>query len=73
MVGWCYSEPFESVFEAAESLNNHAPVHCDSFAKPPTVKHRVFKNIREPCTTAHSRAKHVVPKRFIRSFRERTV
>jgi hypothetical protein len=49
LVGWCYSEPSESVFEIVEGHDKHTPVHCDGFAKPLGVKHWFFKNIREFC------------------------
>ena len=47
LIGWCYSEPSEGVFEIVEGLDKHAPVHCDGFAKPVWVKHWFFKHIRE--------------------------
>ena len=47
IVGWCYSEPSESVVGILECLDMHAPVRCDGFAEPPRIKDWDFKNIRK--------------------------
>ena len=38
------AEPTESFFEIIKGLDPHAPIDCDSFPKPPGIKHWFLEN-----------------------------
>ena len=54
LVGWCYSEPPESVWEIVEGLDIHATVPGNGFAELLCIKHWLCKDVCELYARGHT-------------------